>query len=181
MIQQSKVKIIEQSIQVFSRQPQCTMEQLAEKIGISRATLYRHFTTRQILLKEIIISSYGIFKEIMKPILASDLPAQEKLAKFVKDFVPTGARFYFLTYNDMFLGDEEIKNLYKSQSGDLELLAKELKAGGFIDEAVPNEWFAAALEFLIYGVWEKMYQGDIAVNKAADLILNTIMNGLSKK
>lgn len=181
MMQQSKVKIIEQSVQIFSRQPQCTMEQLAEKIGISRATLYRHFKTRQILLKEIIISSYNIFQATMKPILGSELPADEKLVKFVKDFVPTGARFYFLTYNDMFLGDEEIKSLYKSQSEDLELLGKELKAAGFIDGSVPDEWFAAALEFLIYGMWEKIYQGDIAVNKAADLILSTIMNGLSKK
>lgn len=181
MIHQSKAKIAEQAIQVLSRSPQSSMEQVAEKLGISRATLYRHFKTRQMLLKEITLSSYNIFKSLIEPILQSDMRSDEKLMKFVRDFVPTGARFYFLTYNDMFLGDKEVEALYKSQSTYLERLAAQLKEDGIISGDVPDEWFAAALEFMIYGAWEKIYQGDLAVNKAPELILKTILNGLSGK
>lgn len=181
MIHQSKGKITEQAIQVLSRNPQSSMEQVAEKLGISRATLYRHFKTRQMLLKEITLSSYNIFISIIEPILQNDMKAEDKLVKFVRDFVSRGARFYFLTYNDMFLGDKEIEALYKSQSSYLEKLAVQLKADGVLCADISEEWFATSLEFMIYGAWEKIYQGDLAVNKAPELILRTILKGLSDK
>lgn len=181
MAQQSKEKIIEKAILILSRNPQYSMEQLADKLDISRATLYRYFKNRQALLKELILSSYETFCSVMEPVIKSSFPPEEKLRLFVKNFVPTGARFYFLIFNDMFFEDIEIGSLYKAQNASLEKLGLELKEAGVIDAEVPAEWFAMALEFLIYGAWEKIYQGDLAVNKAPDLVLKTILNGLSKK
>lgn len=181
MGQQSKEKIVESAIKVLFRNPQYTMDQLADKLGISRATLYRYFNTKQMLLKEITVTANHFFKETFRNATDNELPVTEKLSIFIRDFVTAGATFYFLAYNDLFLKDPEVQILYKEQTKTLEMFCSMLKDNGLIDIFVPNEWFASALEYLMYAAWERVHQGDLAVNKAPDLVLNTLLWGLSVK
>lgn len=180
MKQSSKEKILEKAILAMSRAPQSSMEQIAVQSGVSRATLYRYFRTREAMLKEMTEESGRLFDRIIDPIAAMDIPAKEKLEKFVKEFVSAGARFHFLLYNDMYLMHEEIKGIYDSQMEKLKRLAADLKKEGGLDSGVPDEWAAVSLEFLMYAAWEKVHQGDIALNKAAGLILQTYLKGIGK-
>ncbi len=60
------------------------MRDIAREVGMEAASLYNHISSKQLLLKELLLEIAQLFTEGMKVINSQDLPSFEKLAALIR-------------------------------------------------------------------------------------------------
>ncbi|MEO1191845.1 MAG: TetR/AcrR family transcriptional regulator [Pseudomonadota bacterium] len=163
---------------VLARNPGAAMAEIAEKAGVGRATLYRHFPTREDLIRALVLESLRQIDEATQDIAIDRLSAEQALAEIVQCIVPLGDRFRFLANEATVLNDPEIKATYSRQLDELGALVEAMKAEGSLDRAVPTAWVVAAIDALIYAAWNSVDDGAVARRDAAALAFRTVIRGL---
>ena len=85
--------ILDAAAQVLSSRPDATLADIADHASVARATLYRHFPTREALLHG--VSKAGI-RELADAIGAAslhELPADHAIARLTRVFLRAGAKY----------------------------------------------------------------------------------------
>lgn len=175
----SQEKILQAAMVVLARNPLATLEQIADAAGLARTTLFRHFKTRQGLLRELTLEAYGRCTAVMTPILEESLPPLEKLRRTVAGLVPLGAAFHFLSYEPYRSADPEVEALIARYAERWRVLMVDLKQDRVLAPDVPEVWAADVLDMLVFGAWEGIHRGDLAPNTAADLVVRTFLRGVT--
>ena len=173
-------RIIEAAFDVLARNPLATLEQVAEAAGIGRATLFRYFSSKKALMRELALEANRRCMAVLIPLNRAEGPPAERLAQAVEAFIPLGAAFHFLTYEPWHSGDEVLEEDYKRYLAQWALLLEQVREAGLIDRELPLAWVVNALDALLFGAWESISQGEIAPRQAAALTLRTFLRGVSK-
>ncbi len=180
IMHKNRERIIETGLRILAQNPAASMDQIAEEAGIGRATLYRHFGSKNILIRELYFTAHRMFEEAVLPILDSQLAAWQKLEKVVTTMIPLGASFQFMMFEPMHTDDPELEALYNSQLRTWRALIVELKSAGLLDPGLSDAWIVLCLDSMIFAAWEGIFKGDIARNEAPSLVLRTLMNGVGR-
>lgn len=180
-MEKTKKRIIETAIKAMAQNPKATMDEIAELAGVGRATVYRHYRTREVLIRELLLEAQSEFNNIVMPILNSSNPPMEKLSEAVKCLIPLGGTFRFLMDESVYAGISGVNDIYNEFKECWRTLIKELKSVGELSQQLSETWIAYCLDSLIYTAWEAIYYGDIARNDATDLVLNTFLNGVANQ
>lgn len=162
-----------------------TMEDVAERAGVSRATLYLHFRSRLELVDSICdwMAENPALVEIRETVRLPD--PGEALAETVS----LAMRFW--ASEDAVLGqlygvvavDPAAKDFVERQNGDrrteMERLARTLRRSGRLRDGV-TEKRALALLLLVtsYGSYRELRQGGMSERDTARLLLETARRGL---
>lgn len=178
--QRTKEKMLDLATYILAKKPQASITEIAEAIGVGRATLFRYFKSRKQLIHELVVASDQKLEQATMPILAKKLNALDTLEEFIKVLVPLGASFHFLNSEYIYAEAPDIEDLYRNQLNRLKNLAKKLKEEGIVAPDIPLAWVAAVLDNLIYTAWITVSAGDIAPNDAPRLVLLSFLNGLAK-
>lgn len=181
MRQASKEKIIEAALTVLAKRPLATMEQVAETAGVGRATLFRHFSGKKELMRELSIEANRRCREALAPLARGDGPPLERLAQAVEALIPLGAAFHFLTYEPWHSADEVLEQSYGAYLEEWRALLERAREAGDIDPGLPLSWLTATLDLLLYGAWENINNGEIAPKQAAALTLRTFLHGVAPR
>ena len=178
-MEKTRKRIVQTAIKAMAQNSKITMDEIAELAGVGRATIYRHFKTRESLIRELLLEAQAEFNGVVMPILNSKIPPKEKLAEAVKCLIPLGGTFQFLMDESLYVGICGVNEIYKEFKECWRSLIKELKSAGELSPSLSETWVAYCLDSLIYTAWEAIYYGDIAPNDATDLVLNTFLNGVA--
>lgn len=65
-----------------------SMDEIAETAGVSKATIYRQFVSKEELFKSLIVEFFDTIRSCIENILLEDICFTEKLEKFVKTMCP---------------------------------------------------------------------------------------------
>ena len=163
---------------VLARNPGAAMAEIAAKACVGRATLYRHFPTREDLIKALALDSLRRTEEAVGKIPTEGSSPERGLAEVLKAIVPLGDRFRFLSSEPAVLDDPEIEAAYGRQLDALAELVEAMKAESSLDRAVPTAWVVAAIDALVYAAWDAVDDGAVARRDAAALAFRTVMSGL---
>ncbi len=174
----TKDEILKGAAAVLAKNPGATYAELAESIGIGRATLYRYFAKRDLLIKELTLVSLKEIDEAVQPLIKRDMPSHDLLYAIIEVLIPIGERFHFLSrYEWDIWQDEDVKQIYRRQDEEFAQLIRMMSQEGKIRLDVPITWIVAVFDNLIYTAWESIQDGDIARNEAATLVYRTFMKG----
>lgn len=179
--QRSKARMLELATYILARKPNLSLNEIAEAIGVGRATLFRYFKSRKQLIHELVIESDRRLELAIQPILEKKLNARETLEQFIRVLVPLGASFHFLNSEQMYAEATGIEEFYRNQLSRMKELAGRLKDEGTVAREIPSAWVAAVLDNLIYTAWMTVSEGDIAPNDAPGLVLKSFLHGLAAK
>ena len=170
-------KIIQGALEALAINPLSSMDDIADAARVGRATLFRHFESRTVLMRALLLYSSEKMDAVTEPILRSNRPALERLAQLAKAVVPLGASLKIAVFDPFckFLPEYGVK--LKEINEKMKQFARELKFEGVVASEIPDAWIAASLEKLMFTAWERIQGGDIATNDAADLVLRTFLNG----
>jgi TetR/AcrR family transcriptional regulator, repressor for lfrA len=174
-------RIIQAGLQLLAKNPAASMDQIADAAGVGRATLYRQFRSKELLVQELYFNAHQVFQKTVLPILEGKLEPFQKLEKAVKALIPLGASFQFMMYEPWNTGNPEIEQLFADELKAWRALISELKSAKLINPAFSNAWVALCLDSMIYASWQGIYNGDIAPNDACTQVVHTLMYGVGIK
>ena len=162
---QSRRRILESAREVFFRDGfmQANLDEVAEKAGVAKGTLYRYFESKAELYVAVLAHNGAIFEEKMRESVDLTLPADEQIR--------CTARFYF----DHYVGNRDYFQIFwaiENQSVIGEL------PQGVVDE-VARLW-ARCLEILAEIIERGVKDGSFAECDSWEManVLWTIANGL---
>ncbi len=176
---QSQRAIIEASIQVLLRNPDAGMSEIALAAGIGRATLYRHFESKDLLVQYLARQCLEETDELMAPLKQQGLRGRAAIEAAIDVLLPMADRFKFLlSLWDIASGNKKVRAVYQRQLDELADLVGQAKQDGDIQADVSDAWVVSVFDSLLYAGWLMVRRGEMSPRQAADGFKRTFFHGL---
>ncbi len=172
----SEEAIMESAITLMSRNPGVTMSEIAINAGVGRATLHRHFSSRDALIHRIQLRSIEETNHAVAQAVDPHSTALERLLAMFTAVIPLGDRYHFLSREPS--QDKSLRQQYKAQLAWLTALVDELRRDNVVSTAIPSSWIVAQIDQLIWTAWCEVSAGRLAAQEAPQLAMRTLVNGL---
>jgi len=174
-ILKSEKAIIEAGISTLLANPSAGMSEIAEMAGVGRATLYRHFESREALVRKLAIVCNEEIDDAIKPY--EHLKGRALIEAIIDVTVPMANRFRFLvSLWSLVEEDEVIRHINKQVQRDLYMLIEQAKKAGEIDKGLPTAWVVAFFDSTLDAAWI-LENDDISTKDVAELVKKSFFRG----
>ncbi len=184
-------RIIESARELFARfgLKKTTMDEIAEKCGMSKATLYYYFQNKEDVFKSVIKKELDLFKKIVQETLSKENSPQEKLRAFIV------ARFtrikeianYYSTIKDEYLEHYAFVEKERTEftNWEIQIIQSILDEGvqKGIFETSDSKLTAVVITYALKGLefpWS-IEKDMIDIETAIDLMLPVFFRGIEKR
>ena len=160
-------RIIEAATGLLAVNPRASMAEIAEASGLVRATLYRHFPTREELLQAIYSAA---LEDALSAILAVEPErgsATDAIGRVVDALLVVGDRYQIL--NAERRDYPELREQEESVGAPLIALVERGQRDGEIRDDMPLRWLVAALGTLVTEALRAVARGDLTRTQAGSL------------
>ena len=170
-------RILEAAARVLSERPGAGMAGIATEAGVGRATLYRHFATREELIDALegeLLDAAGMI--IAEQSARRDVGPGEALGQIVEDLVEVRAR-YRLLFD--WPEREEAHRIDGKRRFEAPLLAiiERAQDAGDLDAEVPARWVLVALAGLTRRALKAYTDGEIGLEDAKQIARRGLLRG----
>ncbi|MEM7465003.1 MAG: TetR/AcrR family transcriptional regulator [Pseudomonadota bacterium] len=175
----SRDAIIEAAFQTFGQRPGASLGTVAERAGVGRATLHRHFSSRHDLM--VALAQIAI-KELNEAVDAATADAKshtDSMRLALGAIIPLASRQWFLSHETV-EDDPEIAAAYESDIAELHTEIEAAMAEGGIAADLSTEWIAEVYLNLIYAAWTMVRTEEATPSQAADMAWRTFMKGVAE-
>ncbi len=165
----NRERILDAAADVLGADPGAGMEAIAERARMSRATLYRHFDSREeivdVIRQEALARGQEILGEVLAPFMtgSTDVTAHEVLDRLLRFAVTEDTRYRRLMARD----PQRVEELLLFFRPVCDAFVLEGQRRGELDDAVPAATLARALEALVLGAMRDVARGDSDPDDAA--------------
>lgn len=175
----SRLALMNAGIQAFLKNPNASLTEVASFAGVGRATLYRHFATREQLIQELAKESLSLIDGAMKPIYEKGLEGRSAIEAMLHVSMPLADRFHFLLslWN---IADEDpaVKEIYDRQLEEINDLVEQGKQAGDIKLEMATYWIVTLIDCLIYAGWWSVKNEQCDAKAAANLAIQSLFGGI---
>ncbi|MYE82405.1 MAG: TetR/AcrR family transcriptional regulator [Gammaproteobacteria bacterium] len=171
--------IVDAAMRLWSVNPGAPLHEVAERAGVGRATLHRHFRGRDALLAEVAHTCLDEMRAVVGVLVTPGASARERLRGMFEAVIPLGDRYSFLQRESVV--DEEAVAGYRAQLDWVAALVADLKAEGDVAADVPSAWVVGQIDQLVWTAWNETARGRIAAADAATLAVRTLLEGLGER
>lgn len=178
-VAQTEEAIAEAGIRTLMSNSAAGMSEIAIAAGIGRATLYRHFKSREALIKKLALDCYEEFDAAFAPY--EHLEGRAAIAKVFEVAMPMAWRFNFLIkrWPDI-EDDEDLKRIDAQAHHEMSYLFDQARLAGDIDKRFPDVWLLAFFDSLIAAGCALVDSGDASPEQAANYVIRSFFEGCSK-
>jgi AcrR family transcriptional regulator len=178
--------LLDGAASVLASNPGASMQDLARALGVGRATLHRHFSTRDELIREIAREATEEAMARVERARLDDGLADAALDRLVHELVPMGDRFHFLLSEPSLFGLQSSADPVMAEFAQAELeiraaivsLIERGKREGAFRLDVPTGWAVSASFALVFAAWEEVQTGTIGAAQAPGLVVTTLLAGI---
>jgi AcrR family transcriptional regulator len=170
-------RILEAATALLAVNPGASMAEIAEASGLVRATLYRHFPTREDLMREMYSAALS---DALEAVLATDPESgkvTDALARVVDALLPVGDRYRILTEERPSLSPE-LSEQEENVGAPMIALLERGQRSGEIRNDMPLRWQVAALGSLINEALRAVARGDVERGEAGGLVTKTFLESM---
>ncbi len=168
--------IVEAAIRVLNANAGATMSEIAVQAGVGRATLHRHFRTRDDLVSAIGIRCIEDMNAAVRAQATAGQRAVDRLRNMFRAVIPLGDRYSFLGTN--YTDDRRVDEGYGTQLEWAVALVEDLKEQGDVGRDVPSAWVVAQIDQLVWTAWNAVAEGYLSADEATELAVRTLTVGL---
>ncbi len=171
-------KIIEEAARILGKAPNLSMQDLAKKMTVSRATLYRYFPTREALIHDLALEALQATDAAVEGIYDDVTSYQEAFRRTMEAVIPLGTYYHFLAQEGHLYNDPEVMAEVTRQSEQMRTMIDGAKASGELDPSLPTRWVEQHFDALIWVGWSMVHEGYVARREVADLAFKTFWRGV---
>jgi len=177
----ARQRLLDSAMVLLAQNPGASYIEIAKAAGVGRATLHRHFPSREDLLKTLTLDAIEATDAASARIEAEAQNSLHTLRLTFEAMIELGDRYYFLTRLPE-PEDQTVRAHIERQNKELQRLILWAQQDGVIDPDVPFLWAATVVNYLIYAAWE-MRSGSTEITKdqLVDLSMRTLGQGLGKR
>ncbi|WDD97543.1 TetR/AcrR family transcriptional regulator [Thalassomonas actiniarum] len=175
----SRQALLSAGIEVFLVNPHASLTEVAAFAGVGRATLYRHFETREQLIQELARESLALTDKAMQPLKIQKLEGREAIEAMLHAVMPLANRFHFLlSLWSIAEDDPEVTDIYNRQLDEMAELVEQGKKAGDINTALTTTWIVTMIDCLIYAGWYLVRDNKCDAKEAAESAVQTLFSGI---
>jgi TetR/AcrR family transcriptional repressor of mexCD-oprJ operon len=179
-------RILDAAAQVLAAAPAAGMAEIATAAGLGRATVYRHFPTRELLLEglrvEALDAASAVVERCVRPVLegwdGAETPGAA-LRRLTRELVDVGDRYRLvLASRDDESQREEARRRFEEP---LTRLTERAQETGELDASVPATWVLVALGGLLSRVLEELADQRLAAEEAKRIVARGLFDGFGAR
>lgn len=176
-------QIVTSAIQHLNKNPTASMAQVAEAAGVSRATLHRHFTSREDLLEAMGTRALDAWEAVQQAVhlretATGDAETVERTLRDLLAGLVEVADEHGFALTDYIL--EEHPGLQarcdELEAHEIDLITAAQRLG-VLRADLPARWVSNTVYGVLVTVRESLRRGDIARRDASRLAVETFMHG----
>jgi TetR/AcrR family transcriptional repressor of mexCD-oprJ operon len=156
------------------------MAEVAAAAGVARATLYRHFPSRDELVATIRTQAYDDFEATIAHARLNEGTALEAVRRLIEGIIEVGDHYLFLlgeTPGET-KGDPTTKRIERMRKPVLVLIERGQDSGEFSPD-LPAKWATRMLAGLIGEALRSIAQGEMKLSEAEETVYRTFLRGFS--
>jgi TetR/AcrR family transcriptional regulator, mexCD-oprJ operon repressor len=169
--------ILDAAVDVLADDPSASLSDVARRAGLGRATLYRHFPSREALRDAIRQEALGRAEAALAGAGIDDVPAREGVRRAAEVLVPLGMRFRVLLAEGADTDPEFVAARDRALAPLLALVARAVGEEA-VDPAVDPGWAGMVLANLLVTAARAAGAGLIDPAEAGELVSRTLFDGL---
>jgi AcrR family transcriptional regulator len=156
------------------------MAEVAEAAGLARATLYRHFPSREELVRTILAQAYDEFETVVATARLDEDPPLEALRRLIDGIIEVGDRYRFLLAAAPAepKGEPRRKREDRMRQPVLALIERAQRRDELASELTPI-WATQTLAALIDAALHAINDGQMTPAEATAVVYRTFTVGFS--
>lgn len=168
---------------VLTDQPRLPMEQLAQAIGISRATLHRMFPNREAIVEAVLALALESSRQAIDSAAIDEGPADEALRRLVATFMPNAVLYLFLQSAHQERCGQADTWLAEFEPNRQRVLAlfRRGQEEGCLRVDLTAQWMHDATSALLFEAAHSVREGRLAAADAVDSVLSVLLDGARRR
>jgi AcrR family transcriptional regulator len=171
-------RIVEVAARLLGNDPQLAMADVAVAAGVSRATLYRHFATREALIDAIRRQSVEQGKQALELCRLDEGSATDALRRVVAVWLDVARRYSFPQLAAQ-IGSEAVREDQRRLFREpLLRLMERGQAAGELSAELPPAWGVHAFGALLLAAARAVDEGSLSEAQVTQTLFDTLLKGL---
>lgn len=168
---------------VLTDQPRLPMEQLAQAIGISRATLHRMFPNREAIVEAVLALALESSRQAIDSAAIDEGPADEALRRLVATFMPNAVLYLFLQSAHQERCGQADTWLAEFEPNRQRVLAlfRRGQEEGCLRVDLTAQWMHDATSALLFEAAHSVREGRLAAADAVESVLTVLLDGARRR
>src|SRR3546814_4518140 len=171
-------KLLVNLVNALADQPRASMGQLASMVGLSRATLCRHFPSRDTVMLAMSEESIASAEQALARARPNEGSAEQAVKRLIEEFLPI-AEFYAYVHQQMHT-DEAMDARAQPLRESLITLFQQWQGSGDLRVDLPAAWLVESMSALLSSAGAMIRSGRLARRDAAQSVFDLLWRGMSK-
>ncbi|WP_225836348.1 TetR/AcrR family transcriptional regulator [Streptomyces sp. NK08204] len=172
-------EVLESATAVLAKDRGASMQVIAARAGISRATLLRLFPTRQVLVQAMAEKILDDCDRVLAQAEADTAPVEQVLAAVVAEYTPFAQLWNFVYVEPDVLGVPEASERAGAIFRRTVSLVERGQNAGLLRGDMPATWLASTFCGLAETAWELTLEGHMGARQAPDFINAILLHGVT--
>ena len=171
--------ILHTATEVLGENPSASMREVAERTGLARGTVYRHFPNRSALVLSIYRKALADAAEAIDSADVTSGPAPDAIRRVLNELVQVSDRYRFLAGRHT--AGPGIQEVEEEVGAPLIMLIMRGQSEGTIRNDIPARPLTAQLSSILDSAIESVIRGELTIDDAANTAAEVFLNGTTAK
>ncbi len=171
-------RIQEAAIRLWSGNPAAGVAEVATAAGVGRATLYRHFPTRELLLEAIRSQGLAEGERAAERCRLHEGTATDAMGRLLGAWLESGDRYRVIVVNPSRPEQVEVRAQEERLAGAILQVVERGQAEGEFSTALPSHWAMTAVGALLVAMIVAVGEGRVPRESAHALLIETVTGAL---